>query len=93
MTTNSFGSALPRFDFHQPPAPRFTARLARSLPTAALVTTAAATYCLTYYVLRQQYTMAKAQHNRAVETLNEMKERGNKTDEWVKNDALWWTAF
>ncbi|CAG1962398.1 unnamed protein product [Fusarium graminearum] len=93
MTTNSFGSALPRFDFHQPPAPRFTARLARSLPTAALVTTAAATYCLTYYVLRQQYTMAKAQHNRAVETLNEMKERGDKTDEWVKNDALWWTAF
>ncbi|KPA35941.1 hypothetical protein FLAG1_11322, partial [Fusarium langsethiae] len=93
MTTNSFGSALPRFDFHQPPAPRFTARLARSLPTAALVTTAVATYCLTYYVLRQQYTTAKAQHNRAIETLNEMKERENKTDEWVKNEALWWTAF
>ncbi|KAH7182404.1 uncharacterized protein B0J16DRAFT_343653 [Fusarium flagelliforme] len=93
MTTNSCGSALPRFDFPKPAAPRITARAAKSLPTAALVATAAATYYMTYYMMRQQYTYAKAQHERAVESLNEIKERGNRTDEWVKSETLWWTAF
>ena len=48
---------------------------------------------MTYYMMRQQYTHAKAQHERAVESLNEIKERGNRTDEWVKSETLWWTAF
>ncbi|KLO93609.1 uncharacterized protein Y057_12178 [Fusarium fujikuroi] len=34
MTTNSFGSALPRFDFpRQPAAPKLTAQAARAFPT------------------------------------------------------------
>jgi hypothetical protein len=41
MTTNSFGSALPRFDFpRQPAAPKLTARAARAFPTVAIVATA-----------------------------------------------------
>ncbi|KAF5562983.1 hypothetical protein FPHYL_5408 [Fusarium phyllophilum] len=41
MTTNSFGSALPRFDFpRQPAAPKLTAQAARAFPTVAIVATA-----------------------------------------------------
>lgn len=41
MTTNSFGSALPRFDFpRQPAAPKLTAQVARAFPTVAIVATA-----------------------------------------------------
>ena len=41
MTTNSFGSALPRFEFpHQPAAPKLTVQAARAFPTVAIVATA-----------------------------------------------------
>lgn len=41
MTTNSFGSALPRFDFpRQPAAPKLTTQAARAFPTVAIVATA-----------------------------------------------------
>ncbi|KAF4962503.1 hypothetical protein FSARC_9426 [Fusarium sarcochroum] len=72
MTTNSFGGALPRFDFPQQPAPpaRFTARAARFFPSAAIVTTAAAACYYAYvYVPNQQstpavtYSAVRLQHN------------------------------
>ncbi|KAF4960425.1 hypothetical protein FSARC_10485 [Fusarium sarcochroum] len=97
MTTNSCGSALPRFDFPKPSAPKFTARAARSLPTAAIMATAAATYYATYFVLKQQYTSTTNQHNQAVQSLKDLKDRENNTqirsDEMARQETLWWTAF
>ncbi|KAF5024157.1 hypothetical protein F66182_3792 [Fusarium sp. NRRL 66182] len=70
MTTNSFGSALPRFDFpQQPVAPtRLTARAARFFPSAAIVTTVAAACYYSYvYVPNQQPSPATLQHNQPLQ--------------------------
>ncbi|KAJ4247471.1 hypothetical protein NW762_013146 [Fusarium torreyae] len=85
MTTNSFGGALPRFDFPPQPAPpaSFTARAARFFPRAAIVTTAAAACYYAYvYVPNQQSTPAIAypattlQHNQTVQATRPWGDRG-----------------
>ncbi|KAH7242087.1 hypothetical protein BKA59DRAFT_513600 [Fusarium tricinctum] len=85
------------FGFPRPSAPKFTARAARILPTAALVTTAAATYYCTYILLQQQYKSTVTQHNQALQSLKELGDRETKAsidqDEKTMRETLWWTAF
>ncbi|CVL09428.1 hypothetical protein FPRO04_04816 [Fusarium proliferatum] len=98
MTTNSFGSALPRFDFpRQPAAPKLTAQAARAFPTVAIVATAAAYYYTYYYAPRREYHMythSSIQNSPMFQSTRSTKPKAEITpSERMEEIGLWWTAY
>ncbi|KAH7226822.1 hypothetical protein BKA60DRAFT_659551 [Fusarium oxysporum] len=98
MTTNSFGSALPRFDFpRQPAAPKLTAQAARVFPTVAIVATAAAYYYTYYYAPSREYHMythSSVQNSQMFQSTRSTKPKAEITpSERMEEIGLWWTAY
>ncbi|KAG4253277.1 hypothetical protein FPRO03_07237 [Fusarium proliferatum] len=98
MTTNSFGSALPRFDFpRQPAAPKLIAQAARAFPTVAIVATAAAYYYTYYYAPRREYHMythSSIQNSPMFQSTRSTKPKAEITpSERMEEIGLWWTAY
>ncbi|EMT66126.1 hypothetical protein NOF04DRAFT_21667 [Fusarium oxysporum II5] len=98
MTTNSFGSALPRFDFpRQPAAPKFTAQAARAFPTVAIVATAAAYYYTYYYAPSREYHMYthfSIQNSQMFQSTRSTKPKAEITpSQRMEEIGLWWTAY
>ncbi|SCV37108.1 uncharacterized protein FFB14_06429 [Fusarium fujikuroi] len=98
MTTNSFGSALPRFDFpRQPAAPKLTAQAARAFPTVAIVATAAAYYYTYYYAPRREYHMythSSIQNSPMFQSTRSTKPKADITpSQRMEEIGLWWTAY
>ncbi|KAF5533278.1 hypothetical protein FMEXI_11882 [Fusarium mexicanum] len=98
MTTNSFGSALPRFDFpRQPAAPKLTVQAARAFPTVAIAATAVA-YCYTYYYAPSReyhmYTHSSIQNSSLFQSTRSTKPKAEITpSERMEEIGLWWTAY
>ncbi|KAF5681681.1 hypothetical protein FCIRC_5406 [Fusarium circinatum] len=98
MTTNSFGSALPHFDFpRQPAAPKLTVQAARAFPTAAIVATAAAYYYTYYYAPSREYHMythSSIKNSSMFQSTRSTKPKAEITpSERMEEIGLWWTAY
>ncbi|KAF5631717.1 hypothetical protein F52700_6639 [Fusarium sp. NRRL 52700] len=98
MTTNSFGSALPRFDFpRQPAAPKLTVQAARAFPTVAIVATAAAYYYTYYYAPSREYHMythSSIKNSSMFQSTRSTKPKAEITPtERMEEIGLWWTAY
>ncbi|KAF4451699.1 hypothetical protein F53441_5378 [Fusarium austroafricanum] len=101
MTTNSFGSALPHFDFPQPTVKAITPRLipqaARLFPTAAIVATGAAYYYTYFYAPRRQYhiwTNPIFEHKQPKHHVKDTRPDSQLSPmERMEEIGMWWTAM